>query len=98
MSYTYEFEFYDELTDRNLYVHAECTNHHDSNYGADADGNRGAPADFPELDEIIVYDTDGNLVNDEAITERALKEFDKWHCDKAFDYCAQEYHSNQNEE
>ena len=47
---------------------------HDSNYGADADGNRGVPMDFIEIDEIIKLEA---VVNAGVSSrKRVLRKFD----------------------
>ena len=45
-------------------IEAEYTFAHDSNYGADADGNRGVPMTFLDDYRFYIYDENGDDVTD----------------------------------
>lgn len=89
MSYTYEFNF--KLDDKNLSVEVDIVNHCDPNYGADADGRRGMHQDFPEVEEIRIYDGQAQ-VTDQEIIRLVDEEFEQAHIGRAFDKAAEAYH------
>jgi len=90
MSYTYEFEF--DYNDIILSVEVDITSHCDANYGADADGRRGEHRDFPEVDEIRVFDEKGNQVTDLEVLKAVEEDFDHRHLGKAFDQAVKVHH------
>jgi hypothetical protein len=91
MSYEYSFQYHDDENCEDYEVFVNLRNHHEPNYGADADGNRGRPADFVEVEEFIVYHNDQE-VKDQLLCRRAERYFDKMHRDQAVEECAQAYH------
>lgn len=92
MSFIFDFEYYDEKTDKVYSVDVLMKNTHEKNYGSDIDGNRGTPADFVEIEEIIVYD-DGQRVNSAELEKRVEKFFETKHYPTACELCADDFHN-----
>ena len=86
----YEWEKYFEHDDRELRVVVEIKVWLERSYGADADGNRGMPMHFSEVEDFEVYDCE-NLITDQTVIDAAEKWFDKYHADDASCEANQEY-------
>ena len=69
-----DFE-YELDSGKEVHVYAEFTFIYDSNYGADADGNRGMPMSFAELDFIEIFNSDGINIYD-SMTGKELKKIE----------------------
>lgn len=91
MSFTYEYQYFDEETEKTYDVEVELTNYFEPNYGADADGRRGMAMDFVEVDEFRVL-LDGVEVTDKEVIMRAERDYERNHDRKACDECAEAYH------
>jgi len=73
ITYDYEIEISNHLIE--VTVQAGVEHQIDSNYGADADGNRGMRVEFADLDWIEILDKRGNDITDK-IELKYKKEFE----------------------
>lgn len=89
MSY-YEWQKYFEYNDREFELRIEFSVYFERDYGADADGNRGMPMHFVEVEKFEIYDAD-ILVDDKQIIEYAEKWYDKNHSMDAESEAIQDY-------
>ena len=94
MSFKYEFKYYNEANDQIYDCCVELVNTFDPRYGSDADGNRGVPKNFVEIESFKVFFYNGTLVLDEAILKGAEKEFLLRHDQKASELCVDDYHGD----
>lgn len=77
--YTHEFEWEDEVTGKLFYVEVDIHIIIDRNFGADADGNRGTEAFFPETEEIRIF-LESTLLDEKVhkeLYERCEKYFEE---------------------
>lgn len=89
----YEFEYFDEMTEKTFDVQVDLKVTHEKNYGADADGNRGAPADFVEINGFQVFDENGTEVTTRPLLFSIITEFDRNHFEKASEQAIEEFNS-----
>jgi len=94
MSFEYEFEYYHEANDQTYDCFVELVNTFEPRYGSDADGNRGVPKNFVEIESFQVFGANGLLALDKAVLQGAEKEFLLKHDKKASELCVDEYHDD----
>lgn len=82
MSYSFEYETELDLgsgDEEEIQVEIEIKVSFEKNYGADADGNRGIPAHFCELESLKAWRAAGIEITDREALARIEKDYDKNH-------------------